>query len=59
MLAVVFAITHGVASGVGEGLVFVVAFVSVRILLKYIKQLVSIAVLCFLLYEIIHYFAGH
>jgi hypothetical protein len=59
VIGVVFAASHGVTSGLGEVTAFVVTFVASYILLRYIKQLVSIAVLGFLLYEIIHQFAGH
>ena len=57
VIGVVFAASHGVTSGLGEGTAFVVTFVASYILLRYIKQLISIAVLGFVLYEIVHHFA--
>ncbi len=59
VISVVFVASHGVTSGLGEATAFVVTFAASYILLRYIKLLISIAVLGFILYEVIHLFAGH
>jgi hypothetical protein len=59
VLGVGFAQTHGVTSDVGLGTAFVVTFVAAQLVVRYRKLLVSIAVLGFLLYEVLQQFVRH
>ena len=57
LIGVLYASAHGVQSGVGLVATFLLTFVATAVLLRYLKQIIGIAVLGFGLYEIIHYFA--
>ncbi len=53
-LAAVFVSAHGMKSGLALATAFSVGFAGSRLLISYMKYLVGIALLGFLLYEIVH-----
>jgi hypothetical protein len=59
LLAVVYVGAHGMKSGLALATAFAVAFVGSRLVISHMKLLIGIALLGFLLYEIVHALAGH
>ena len=57
-VAAVFASAHGVKSLLGLAIAFAVTFVAAQLLARYIKVLGGIAILVFLLYEVIRHLAS-
>ena len=59
LMGAIFAAAQGVRSTVGLGGAFVLTFLIAGIALRYVRQLVGLAVLGLGLYTIFHYFAVH